>query len=91
MTRRRRSGFPVPMIDTFDPALFVPVRHRARRRRHSGYYWAAWTLILWTVGAIATMLSPAVSGLMFGPLMVTGLVLFLAGLVTLIMTWRRVP
>ena len=90
MTRRRRSGFPVPMIETFDPSLFLPVRHRARRR-HSGYYWAAWTLILWTLGAIAAMLSPAVSGFTFGPLMIAGLVLFLAGIATFIIGWRRIP
>jgi len=78
------------MIETFDPAQFLPVRHRARRRR-SGYYWAAWTLILWTLGAIAAVLSPTVSGLTFGPLMIAGLVLFLAGITTFVVGWRRMP
>jgi len=91
---RRKDRRPIPMIETFhptfDPALFPTPRHQARHR-HSAYYWAAWTLILWTLGAIAAMLSPAVSGFTFGPLMIAGLVLFLAGIATFLIGWRRLP
>jgi hypothetical protein len=89
MTRRKIDpNVPAPMIDAFDPSLFITPRHRARHRLPAGY-WLAWTTVLWTVAACFTMLSVLAGGLVFGPLGYVAFVLFVAGIWTFVRTWRR--
>lgn len=61
-------------------------RHRAADHR-PGSIWALWTMALWAVGIAATILSVVTFGLAFTPLWVIAIILYGAGIGTLLAGW----
>lgn len=95
-TVTRRDPFAFTYAGESDDLNVVPVARHARahpaRPAHEpqpGSIFALWTMVLWAMAATATILSVVFFGASRNGLWLVALILYVAGIITLLVGWRR--
>lgn len=88
--RETNTRDPFATTYTVDPDRYPCPRHRADPEP-PGSIWAVWTMCLWAVAAAGTLINVAVFGPVFNGIALIVVILYVAGIGTLLRGWRSLP